>query len=213
MYNISVVGIKRVRRWLQGFNTGTLVAQSFNESLAEYRTALIKQIKARTTLRYSTAKIRKSISTHRYTKAEQAAYLSVSYTPIPLAHYHTVQVKIGKKKVMKKVVPSSAGIRFKQGAGTGKPYTKVRVWRGSNLKLVKGKYGYKGFLQHKKFMIYERKQYATWRGIDVRAPYKPLYSMSISQLVRSKKIQTEELNERIGVKITKKIVKRMGEHK
>ncbi len=116
----------------------------------------------------------------------------MKYKAVPLAHFHVEQVRLGKGKVMKKV-SISTGVRFRQSGGSGLPYTKVKVRRDSNWKLIRGTKAWQAFLQHTKGHIYHRNQQATWQN-KVRLPYHPLYGLSISQMARSKVVQTSALN-------------------
>lgn len=211
-YSVTVIGLNKLLKKIRSVRTNkVLTSTSFNKGLSNYRTALINQIKKVYTIRYSFEKIKTFIKTDQYNKQSQSAQLIVKYAPTPLAHFLTVQTRIGKKGVLERIFPSQ-GIRFQRQKGSGKPHTSVRVIRATKkYKLVRGRHGHKGFLQHRKFQIYERLQRATWRQKNIRAPYKPLYSLSVSQMARSRKVHTNEFRAKQSTIILKRLTSEFKE--
>lgn len=191
MATITVINLKRVRRMFKDLQGYSKIPYSMNQALKNYRTALVKKIRSEYATRQTAKNIDRLMIYRRATKSKWEAALVVRYKAHPLSEFIVSQVAITTRKRKKKVTSSRKGLGFKKQLGSGKPYTKVVVVKGSPYKLVQGKYGYKGFLQHKKRQIYERKQHPTWYG-KIRAPYYPLYGLSISQMARARRVQTNE---------------------
>lgn len=113
--------------------------------------------------------------------------LTYKFVPLPLSRFPIQEVR----------VPAKARFLAPNGIGGSKFIRKdyalaaqVKVKRGGAFKTIRGRKGFKGFLQkaggnHRRG-IYERQQRATWIvEPTTRAPIKPLFGPSLSQMART----------------------------